>query len=237
MICQDLTIPANGIVTYSDESIPRAVGSTGSYSCEEGYQLSGTHLRTCGATMWSNSVDGTPTCTGKQRPSVIICFLSSYLWCLLTAICEELTLSNGAVVYNPSTTPRLEGAVAIFSCNTGYRPSSTNTRTCQSDGSWSEETVTCESELLYCCLKAIVSWLRFTVVDCGAPPIIENGSQTFPGTTFGETVTYTCDGIFVLSGTAILTCNGEGSWGDPPICSRNTEIPLVNNLLYSFMII
>ncbi len=73
--------------------------------------------------------------------------------------------------------------------------------------------------------------LIVTVVNCGDPPNIDNGSRTFTLTTFGETATYTCDGIFVLSGTAILTCNGDGSWGDPPTCSRKTEILILMILL------
>ncbi len=65
VICRDLIVPANGMVSYSDPNIPRAVGSIASYSCNTGYTFSGTLTRTCTATGWTNSVDGTPTCTCK----------------------------------------------------------------------------------------------------------------------------------------------------------------------------
>ncbi len=60
----------------------------------------------------------------------------------------------------------------------------------------------------------------FSVVDCGNPPVIPNGMRQFSATTFGETVTYTCAVSFVLSGSSTLTCVASGSWGTPPICSR-----------------
>ncbi len=58
-----------------------------------------------------------------------------YICALSTAFCDRLTLTNGAIVYNP--TSRLVDTVASFSCSTGYRLSSYATRTCQSDRQWS----------------------------------------------------------------------------------------------------
>ncbi len=63
VICRDLNVPTNGMVSYSDPNIPRAVGSTGSYSCDTGYEFNGTRTRTCGESKWSNLVNGTPICT------------------------------------------------------------------------------------------------------------------------------------------------------------------------------
>ena len=38
-----------------------------------------------------------------------------------TAVClEQLTLVNGGISYNPTSFPRLEGAMATHSCNEGY---------------------------------------------------------------------------------------------------------------------
>ncbi len=37
MICRDLQVPDNGMVSYSDTTVPRAVGSTGTYSCDTEY--------------------------------------------------------------------------------------------------------------------------------------------------------------------------------------------------------
>ncbi len=65
MICHNLTAPANGIVSYSDPNIPRAVDSTASYSCNAGYILSGTLTRTCTNTGWIENVNDIPACTGS----------------------------------------------------------------------------------------------------------------------------------------------------------------------------
>ncbi len=67
---------------------------------------------------------------------------------MYTAFCDNLTLSNGVINYNPSTIPRLVDTVAVFSCNTGYTLSSTDTRTCQSDRQWSGSAPVCQCELL-----------------------------------------------------------------------------------------
>ncbi len=69
VICQDLRVPDNGMVSYSDPNIPRAVGSTGSYNCNTGYIFSGTFTKTCTATGWTDSIDGTSECLGK----ILVC--------------------------------------------------------------------------------------------------------------------------------------------------------------------
>ncbi len=62
-----------------------------------------------------------------------------------------------------------------------------------------------------------------TVVDCGNPPVISNGMSQFFATTFGETATYMCNGIFVLSESS-TTCMASGLWSTPPICSRESIV-------------
>ena len=60
----------------------------------------------------------------------------------------------------------------------------------------------------------------YSVVDCGPAPSITNGSPGTPDmTTFGGTVTYTCDNGFTLSGSAMITCLATGSWSTPPSCT------------------
>ncbi len=62
-----------------------------------------------------------------------------------TAICPVLTLSNGFIVYDPNSSPVLEGAMATHACVTGYQLSlSPATRICQSDRMWSGDDITCE---------------------------------------------------------------------------------------------
>ena len=50
-------------------------------------------------------------------------------------MCPDLpSLTNGVIGYSPSTTPRLEGATATYSCADGYQLSSDITRTCVDSG-------------------------------------------------------------------------------------------------------
>ena len=58
--CGDLIVPANGDVEYSNRN--RTFNSTATYSCDEGYTLTGNSQRICvGLNIWSGS---DPTCTG-----------------------------------------------------------------------------------------------------------------------------------------------------------------------------
>ena len=58
--------------------------------------------------------------------------------------------------------------------------------------------------------------LCITVVDCGSPPGIDNGSPGTPDmTTFGGTVTYTCNnGYEISTGATMMTasCLATGDW-------------------------
>ena len=65
-----------------------------------------------------------------------------------TALCPDLTLTNGVISYGPDTTPRLEGTVATHSCVDGYILSGGTERTCQSDRTWSRRNITCEGIIL-----------------------------------------------------------------------------------------
>ena len=147
MICPNLQVP-NGIVTYSGPSFPRAEGSIATYSCVTGYDFSGgVVLRTCITTGWTDG--GSPTCTGLCGKE---CVLAQFmLWTHTTAICPELTLSNGHISYDPDSPTILQGVVVKHSCVTGYQLSSSNTtRTCQSDRMWSGDDITCECMRFSC---------------------------------------------------------------------------------------
>ena len=71
---------------------------------------------------------------------------------IYTATCTDLTLlSNGAITYSPTSSPRPQGATATHSCNNGYVLSggTVNPRVCQSDRTWSGGRITCPSKVLY----------------------------------------------------------------------------------------
>ena len=58
-------------------------------------------------------------------------------------------------------------------------------------------------------------------VSCGpAPNAPENSQQSGSGTTFGSTVTYTCNRGYTLQGDNSSTCMANGQWsGRTPTCS------------------
>ena len=64
--------------------------------------------------------------------------------------------------------------------------------------------------------------MLLSVVDCGSPPTIGNGSPGTPTRTIYQgTVTYTCDTGYEVSTrvtTATATCMASGVWGPLPIC-------------------
>ena len=54
--------------------------------------------------------------------------------------CPDLTAPTNGVVSFSATTP---GSSATYTCNTGYQLVGTSSRTCQSDGTWSDSDPTC----------------------------------------------------------------------------------------------
>ena len=48
-----------------------------------------------------------------------------------------------------------DGDACSFTCNTGYELTGSDTRTCQSDGSWSGTDGVCRKGMHACCMSAI----------------------------------------------------------------------------------
>ena len=109
----------------------------------------------------------------------------------------------------------------LYTCDSGYEVSNgvtTATATCETTGDW-EPLPTCTSMVQGICYFTILS-TTYTVVDCGEPLTIPNGSPETPTiTTFGGTVYYTCNVRFLISGSATVTCEASGSWSKRPTCS------------------
>ncbi|XP_035669063.1 sushi, von Willebrand factor type A, EGF and pentraxin domain-containing protein 1-like [Branchiostoma floridae] len=95
--------------------------------------------------------------------------------------------------------------VVTFSCNTGYVLIGAATTTCQADERWSNPVPTC------------------TPREC--PPLTApaNGMRT-PTTRsnfYTNTITFTCNSGYVLSGVSPLTCRADGTWSNTiPTCGR-----------------
>ncbi len=149
-ICNDDKIE-NGDINYYPNTTPRTEETIAFYSCVSGYQLSGVGFRTCADVpngmggVWTGSM---PNCIGMKTNKYLVCTYPFHIivhFQCVAAICDNLTLANGVISYSPSTTPRLEGGVAIHSCDEGYGLStSVTTRTCQPDRTWSGEDIICQ---------------------------------------------------------------------------------------------
>ncbi|XP_064386204.1 uncharacterized protein LOC135334805 isoform X2 [Halichondria panicea] len=119
--CRPLAI-ANGIV---DTSSGTTFGSTATYTCNTGYNIVGSEIRTCGASITSGP-------TGVWSPAAPVCEIVN---------CGSLDApSNGAVDTSSGTTFMM---TATYTCNTGYTLTGANTRTCGSGGMWSGSDPTC----------------------------------------------------------------------------------------------
>ena len=72
---------------------------------------------------------------------------------------------------------------------------------------------------------------NYTVVDCGTPPVVTNGSPGAPAmTTFGGMVTYNCTNGYTLTGSATVSCLASGSWSTRPNCTGNPESSVVDDV-------
>jgi formylglycine-generating enzyme required for sulfatase activity len=177
--CGALTPPANGNV-----STPSGVEYTdaATYSCNSGYVLSaGSSSRVC---------DVTGTWTGS--PAVCT-----------PVDCGALSNpSNGSVVLSEGT---LRGALASYSCASGYVLQGGAARSCTDTGLWSGVPTSC------------------LPVDCGEPPVVENGERTFVETTLASSASYVCDTGYERVGAATINCGVTGLWGTAPACDDIDE--------------
>ena len=58
----------------------------------------------------------------------------------------------------------------------------------------------------------MMSYLHSTGISCPPPPIPENGSRQGNSFMYEDTVTFTCDENFRLSGTRRRTCRADGTF-------------------------
>ena len=142
--------------------------------------------------------------------------------------------ANGQV----SITGTTFGETATYSCNTGYNLVGDNTRTCQATGVWSGNEPTCQcmflfklsilyvQEVNYMCMHIPFS----TAVNCGNLTNPANGQVSTTGTTFGQTVTYSCNTGYNLMGDSTRTCQADGMWsGSAPTCQSMLYMKLFSS--------
>lgn len=79
-----------------------------------------------------------------------------------------------------------------------------STRTCESNGKWSDQAPTCEA------------------IKCGALASITNGKVVVNGNGVGSVAVYTCDRGFQLVGKGRRICLSSGEWSSSePSCSKS----------------
>ena len=121
-----------------------------------------------------------------------------------------------------------EGDTCSFTCNAGFELTGNDTRTCQSDGSWSGTETMCRRGLhtQYAMHTMSVSYFFLLIVPC--PPLTDpnNGVMTCllrdDGVPFYEDIcSFTCNTGFELTGSDTRTCQSDGSWsGSETLCRR-----------------
>ncbi|XP_078703844.1 sushi, von Willebrand factor type A, EGF and pentraxin domain-containing protein 1-like [Branchiostoma floridae x Branchiostoma belcheri] len=233
--CPARTAPTNGVVTPTGSVFyPNGV----TFTCNTGYQLIGDAAATCQADgTWSDPV---PTCTSRPCPSLSVpqngalSPLGPYVFPNgVTFTCDTGYMLNGASAivcqadgtwsnYVPTCAPvqcpartapsnglaTPTGSVfypngVTFTCNTGYQLIGDAAATCQADGTWSDPVPTC------------------TPVQCPARTAPTNGAVTPEGAvSYPNRVTFTCNTGYHLIGSAVATCQSDGTWSNSvPICT------------------
>ena len=117
---------------------------------------------------------------------------------------------------------------ASYTCDVGYSVVGVASRTCQSDGQFSGQEPVCQSECpsftlteyKYTVLFDLLFFLK-TVIDCGSPPRIDNGTFNVTMTTFESMAQYSCNEGFTLSGSQSRTCQADGTWSGADLMCRS----------------
>ncbi|KAI5629830.1 sushi, von Willebrand factor type A, EGF and pentraxin domain-containing protein 1 isoform X1 [Silurus asotus] len=225
--CDTPPNPEHGSATVTDTVLGRLV----EYSCDEGYELDGPTVQQCiSGHQWSNEA---PQCvpvncgdpggiangevigsyfhfTGVVQYECHAGFVLQGLenrtcqmdgkwdgkapWCKAVS-CGRPVVSHDVLIKGDDHT---FGKRLLFSCHSGFILHGTHTSVCLANGTWSENAPKCFP------------------VNCGQPPIIQNGRVT--GTNYGYNgkVKYECNEGYTLAGNPTLVCRGDGLWDDPP---------------------
>ena len=227
--------PTNG---SSGGDTTTTFGSTVTYSCDSGYDPVGATSTTCGSD--GNWTEAAPTCapvdcgaftaptngavsqpdTTFGQTATFSCNNGYVLNGSTSATCQadgnwdsaaptcDLVDCGAAPMSSPDGTSSGSGttfgSTVTYSCNTGYDLVGSTSTTCQANGTWSDAAPACN------------------IVDCDtAPAAPTNGSiGGDTTTTFGSTVTYSCDTGYNAVGATSSSCGSDGMWTEPaPTCA------------------
>ena len=226
-LCPDLTDPANGAVMMTGNS----VDDTATYTCDMGYELVGVMTVTCQSNgMWDNPP---PVCrrklTSQHAPwegRILYTFSP-----LSIALCPDLTdPANGAVMMTGNSVDD----TATYTCDIGYELVGVMTVTCQSDRMWDNPPPVCRRKLTSQHApwegRILYTFSPLSIALCPDLTDPANGAVMMTGNSVDDTATYTCDIGYELVGVMMVTCQGDGTWDNPPIC-RSIEGRRFHNIV------
>ena len=233
--CGDPGIPADG--TRSGDNF--YYNSTVTYSCNTGYNLTGTTTLTCLSNgTWSASM---PTCPPVN--------------------CGDPGTPNNGMRSGDTFT---YDSSILFQCNSGYTILGSISLTCLSNGLWNASVPSClpdctdpgvptngqrsgqsysyNSVVTFSCntgytLTGVNSLICLSSgswngtaptcnkVNCGDPGVPINGQKVGDTFTYLETVAFSCvSDDYSLIGSPAITCQSNGSWSDTvPVCSTHSD--------------
>ncbi|KAJ7352845.1 hypothetical protein OS493_033387, partial [Desmophyllum pertusum] len=203
--CETLVAPANGKITGH---CYRTYGSSCTFECSEGYEITGTATRTCtvkaGDIMdWSGT---TVTCT------VIRCPIQT----VINADPPTGTCTDPSPVYRTDCS---------YACRTGYNIKGSKKITCQLDKNWSPAAPTCEQVTCPALPKAAVGTYYPATCDDGESPYPTTCELRCPS---GYHISYLPTSII----SDQRTCELNGTWeyrASTPTC----KAPSTAEVLYT----
>ncbi|XP_065916129.1 adhesion G protein-coupled receptor E2-like isoform X3 [Dysidea avara] len=177
--CQQFTTaPNNGIINCTGNIFE----DTCTFSCNQGYELSGSEKRTCQSYKFWNGTK-------------VMCTKVS---------CPSLTAPNNGMI---NCTGNMFEDTCTFSCDQGYELSGSETRTCQSNTTWNGTDVMC------------------TPVSCPSLTAPNNGMIDCTGSMFEDTCTFSCDQGYELSGNETRTCQSNTTWNGTDVMCTPVSCP------------
>ncbi|XP_067832359.1 CUB and sushi domain-containing protein 3 [Heptranchias perlo] len=237
--CSDPGIPANSIRESKIEYGNFTFGSMVFYDCNPGYFLFGSSVLTCQSngywdkplpecTLVDCSHPGIPpnailsgdkytfgatihySCVGKRLligPSMRTCKMNGH-WSGSMPHCSGDTVGMCGDTGSPTHGSREKSefwikGIVRFSCLTGYILHGSVERICLPNSTWSGRQPECKA------------------VNCGNPGTPANGKVfRIDGTSFSNSVTYSCLEGYLLSGSATRRCTINSTWsGNVPNCT------------------
>ncbi|XP_052809452.1 CUB and sushi domain-containing protein 3-like [Mya arenaria] len=210
------------------------VGGQATYTCEDGFSMSGSATVTCQAsgewskeplcyvvtkpfgdacTSTSQCVTSAATCRMEAGVSTCQCALTGETYEPQMDACLKVcpTLPEGNLLYGSVIFPDIPsaGQIAVYSCDAGYALSGPALRTCLTSGIWSGTEPEC-------------------TFGCPMPDSPENGYvNVSDGMVAGNKVVYSCKAGYTLVGVSERICEDDSTWsGLMPSCAKECpELP------------